>query len=230
MDETPGELQLAQAAAQGDPVAVRVIDSDYLTRIDAVVRNIDTNDSFLDEVRQVLRVNLLVATGKPPRIASYQGRGPLLAWIRVAAIRVAIDLKRVRRNATSDEDVLADLVAREPDPELQHLETIYRAEFGRALREALAALPERSRVVLRLHFVEGVTLARIGSLYRVHESTVSRWLQKATEDVAADAQVRLRERLALSPQTFNSLARLLRSGLDLSISRLLGEAEGGARS
>jgi RNA polymerase sigma-70 factor (ECF subfamily) len=122
----------------------------------------------------------------------------------------------------SDADLLADVVDREPDPELRHLKTLYRAELREALAAALAALADRPRALLRLRFVDGLELAHIARLYRVHESTASRWISGAVAEVAADARRRLALRLAIAPSTADSVARMVASQLDLSIARLLG--------
>ncbi|MBN1206299.1 MAG: sigma-70 family RNA polymerase sigma factor [Myxococcaceae bacterium] len=221
------DVYLAFAATQGHAAALRAFDEHLLAGITPAVRGVDTAEDFIAEVRQVLRARLLVGTGDaPPRIAEYKGRGPLLAWVRIAAVRVALNLKRAEAPAAAAEDLLGELAASEPDPELRHLKTLYRAEFGAALREALAALSERQRVLLRLHYVDGLRLARIARLYQVHESTVSRWVSSAVDTVSLSARRRLIERLALSPSSFDSVARMVQSHLDLSIRRLLGGAVG----
>lgn len=219
------ELSLAHAAARGDAAGLRAFDEHILPEVLPSVRRVDASEDFLDEVRQVLRARLLVGQdGAPPRIAGYTGRGPLVGWVRVAAVRVALNLKRSAAPGVSTADLLGDLAVGEPDPELRHLKTLYRAEFGAALQAALAALPERQRVILRLHYVEGLRLARIAGLYQVHESTVSRWVSSAVETVASDSRRRLIERLSLSPSSLDSVARMVRSQLDLSIRRVLGGA------
>jgi RNA polymerase sigma-70 factor (ECF subfamily) len=219
------DLYLACGVLAGDAAAVRAFDAHVLAGIDPAVRRVDAAASFVDEVRQALRVRLLVGErGAPPRIAGYQGRGPLLGWVRVAALRLALNRKRADKAAVATEDVLGEIVAGEPDPELRQLKTLYRSELSSALAAALAALPERSRAVLRLHYVEGLKLAQIAGLYGVHESTASRWASDAVERVAADTRRRLVERLALSADSADSLARMVRSQLDLSIGRLLGSA------
>ena len=215
------DLVLAWALARGTADAVRRFDRELIAEIDAAARKIDRSPGFVDEARQIARIRLLVGDGEtPPRIATYGARGPLRGWIGVAALRIALNLKRGAKRA-HQEDVLADVVDREPDPELRHLRTLYRAELRDALAGALRALSDRARAVLRLRFVDGLELAQIGRLYGVHESTASRWIRQAIDDVSAGARRRLIEKLAVSPESLDSVARMVASNLDLSISRLL---------
>ena len=90
------------------------------------------------------------------------------------------------------------------------------------MKDALGALGERDRLLLRLHLVSGVSVENIGNMYGVSQSTASRWLAKAREDVAGEAQRLLRERLGVAPSEVASLADLVASQLDLSMSRILG--------
>lgn len=214
-----GELFIAWAAGRGDGVALRRLELLIAPEVDAAARRIDRAPAFADEVRQALRVRLVVAEGGRVRIDEYAGRGPLRAWIAVAALRVALNLKRVARPAGPD--LLADLVSSETDPELRHLKALYRAEFREALEAALRALPERQRAVLRLSYVDGLKMVQLARLYDVHETTAARWVSRAAADVADDARRRLMARLSLSPSSLDSVARMVSSNLDLSISRVL---------
>jgi len=219
--ENTSDLFIAWAAARGDGWALRQVDG-LIAAIAPALRGIDGSPVFVDEVSQAVRVRLLVAEpGADPRIAAYRGRGPLGGWVRAAAMRVAIDLKRSAAPALAGDDLLGDLVSGEPDPAVRHLKTLHRADFQQALADALAALPDRQRAVLRLHHVDGLRLAEIGRLYGVHESTVSRWVTRAAEEVADQTRRRLTSRLSLSGSGVDSLARLVRSQLDLSIARIL---------
>jgi RNA polymerase sigma-70 factor (ECF subfamily) len=101
------------------------------------------------------------------------------------------------------------------------LKALYRVEFRESLAAALADLADRARALLRLRFVEGLELAQIGRLYRVHESTVSRWISAALDDVGRATRRHLVARLAVTPETADSVARIVQSQLDLSIARLL---------
>jgi RNA polymerase sigma-70 factor (ECF subfamily) len=214
-----GELWLAWAAARGDDAALRHLARMIEAEADVAARRIDRSAAFLDEVRQALRIRLLVADGERIRIDNYMGRGPLRGWIGVAALRVALNLKRSAK--PSSVDILTELVKDEADPELRHLKTLYRAEFREALAAALAALPERDRAVLRLTYVDGLTMVALARLYDVHETTAARWVARAAECVAVDARKRLTSRLSLSASSLESVARMVLSNLDLSISRVL---------
>ena len=228
LQEHLGDLFIACAAAHGDKGALRRFDEQALSSLDAAVRKVDPSAAFAEEVRQLVRVRLLVAEdGEAPRIGDYRGGGPLAGWVSVAAVRTALNLKRAERPAVPVDDQMGELVAREPDPELRYLKGLYRSEYTQALREALASLSGRPRALLRLHFVDGVRLARIGALYGVHESTVSRWVSAAVQQVGDETRRRLRERLALSADSAESVARMVGSQLELSLSRLLGDAADG---
>jgi RNA polymerase sigma-70 factor (ECF subfamily) len=219
MGDHTDELRLAWAAGQGDATAQRELERLITLEADAAARQVDRAPGFADEVRQALRVRLLVADGGRRRIDDYAGRGPLRGWLGVAALRIAINLKRAP--AASD-DALTELVSGEVDPELRYLKTLYRAEFRAALEAALGGLPERARLLLRLSYVDGLSLAQLGRLYQVHETTAGRWVHQAAADVAAEARRRLTARLQLSRSSLDSVARMVMSNLDLSIARVLG--------
>lgn len=214
------DLALAFGVARGDPVATRRFEQHVGGDLAAAVRAIDRAPDFVAEIAQRIRIHLMV--GATPRIATYGGRGPLRAWVAIAARRMALNAKRdARPLGDGDDDALAGVVDREPDPELRHLKMRYRAEFRDALAAALAALSDRARAVLRLRFVDGLELAQIGRIYRVHESTTSRWVAAALDDVGRITREQLVARLAITAGTADSVARMVHSGLDLSVARLL---------
>jgi RNA polymerase sigma-70 factor (ECF subfamily) len=215
------DVVLAWAVGRGDAGAVARFDAMVEGDVAAAARKIDRDPGFVDEVRQRVRVRLVVGDGDaPPRIASYRGTGPLRAWVGIAAQRVALNLHRDRK-PTAGDDVLAELADRDPDPEVRHLKTLYRAEYKEALDAALAGLPDRQRALLRLRYVEALELSQIGALYGVHESTASRWIAAATRAVSDATRDALVARLGLGASTIDSVARMVASQLDLSIARLL---------
>jgi RNA polymerase sigma-70 factor (ECF subfamily) len=223
MSDFDSDVALAARIARGEADAIATFERDVAFEIEAAVKKVDRDRSFVAELAQQIRIKLLVGDGTtPPKIASYRGTGPLRAWVAIASLRLALNAKRARQPVTNNDDILADVLDREPDPELRHLRALYRTELKDALAAALAALPDRDRALLRMRFVAGLDLAQIAKLYRVHESTVSRWVAAAAERAGDEARARLVAKLAISAATADSVARMVHSQLDLSIARLLG--------
>jgi RNA polymerase sigma-70 factor (ECF subfamily) len=87
MNDAPmfaADAELAAACARGDATAMRRLDDEHLAAIPTMIRRIDRSEAFASEVRQRVRVRLLLGEdGAPPRIARYTGEVPLGAWIRV---------------------------------------------------------------------------------------------------------------------------------------------------
>jgi RNA polymerase sigma-70 factor (ECF subfamily) len=219
------DLFLACACAQNLPAALRAFERDLIAKVPEYLRKLRVSRDVEEETRQALREKLfLPAAGEPPRIVQYSGRGALEGWVRVAALRTALDLLDSRKTAAPprDEAALARVVDRGDDPELLFLKESYRAPFVAAFREALAAAPRRARVLLHLTFVEGVTPERLGRLYRVHRTTAMRWVDAARAEVLEATRARLMERLQISAAECDDLFSLVQSRLDLTLGSLLG--------
>ncbi|MBA3539551.1 MAG: transcriptional regulator, partial [Deltaproteobacteria bacterium] len=92
------------------------------------------------------------------------------------------------------------------------------------LREAVAALEPRLRAVLRMSFVDSLTIDEIGAVYAVHRATAARWIQRACEAVLAHTRDALAVRLALSGTELDRMTALVQSQLDVSVSQLLPDA------
>ena len=217
------DLLLAAAALAGEEAALHLLEERFLSLAAGAAAGLDASPAFADEVRQELREKLLVGRdGRPPGLAKYSGAGPLAAYVRISARRLALNLLEARRGApSSDEDALLGLPAPESDPELQLLRERSAAAIKRAVHEALAGLPVRERLMLRMHYVDGVTMTQIGKVYGVHQSNVSRTLDGARSKVLADVRRLLTDRLRLGDRELDSLVGMVRSGLDLSLSRAL---------
>ncbi len=214
------DLFLACACAAGDARALAHLERAFLPAISDYVRRLDPAGPFADEVREVMRERLLVRDGeRAPRIAAYKGEGPLGGWLRVVAIRTARNLRRAQRPAVPLEDVAAR--APGPDPEIAHLRRRCEEELRRALEATMTALPADERTVLRLYYLDGLTVQAIGALYRVHASTITRRIARTREQVLAETQRLLCEHMKLGASELASVMGLVGSQLDLSVCRWL---------
>jgi RNA polymerase sigma-70 factor (ECF subfamily) len=118
-------------------------------------------------------------------------------------MRIAISLRRCHRDHGSDDD-LAALVDQAPGADLSMLAARFGADLRAAMQSAIATLPARSRAILRLYYADGHGVEEIGRAYRVHASSVSRWLAKARSDILAETRARLMERLSASESQIDS--------------------------
>jgi RNA polymerase sigma-70 factor (ECF subfamily) len=219
------DLYLAFACALGVAPALDAFARTLLAQVDAHVARFDPSAAFKDEVRQTLAAKLLVAApGATPAIAEYAGRAPLSAWVRIAAIRTALNLRRgkageVERAAEREVEQLAEAA----DVELDVIRRRYRPVFEAAIARALAALPMRDRTILRLRLVEGVEVDRIATMYGVHRTTVTRWLADIRAALSDETRRILIAELGATGADLDSLAGLVRSQLHVSLVRLLRE-------
>jgi RNA polymerase sigma-70 factor (ECF subfamily) len=221
--ERASELYLAVACSAGDPAALALFDSRYLVVVDAAVARIDASADFAAEVRQVLRERLLV--GPDAKLRDYRGQGSLAGWVRTAAVRTALNLRRAGKHyvaATRVEEPLGARLA----PESLLARAQHRDEVMAALQRALAALDPEERLLLRYYYADGLTLSKIAVLLRVSVTTVFRRLTAATESVLDGVRAELRDRLGLSSDSLDSLLRDVRGEIDLSLSQMLGRDPG----
>lgn len=235
---TPGGLEahdadvfLAIALAAGDPGAVRAFEERFVPLMDHALRRLRLPAGTVDELKQVLRFDLLVGDGAP-KIADYAGRGELAAWLRVTATRRALSAVRRTGRAAREESLDDMLLEHWPDatpgPESKHLRAKYTAELKRAIREAFAALEVRQRNMLRQHVLDELTIDDLARLYRVHRATCARWLADARADLGKGTRKRLIAALGLQFREVESLLRFLDSDIELSISRIFHSDRGDA--
>jgi RNA polymerase sigma-70 factor, ECF subfamily len=219
------DFYLACACLERLDGAAQALEDGYLSRVPAFVAQVDAARAFADEVGQRLRERLLVAQeGARPRIADYSGRGTLVSWLRVAAVRIAIDLKRDPHEARRvDSPSVIDELAEDSEPELQLLRTRHAAALADALRRAIGSITPEHRVILRMYFSQGLSTGHIASALRVDRSTAARRLTAAREAVYVETRRLLREALPLATDEFSSVARALHSQLDVSLTGLLNE-------
>lgn len=219
------DLCVAFAAAHGDPVATQVVEA-ILGDVTPSIRAVRLDDEQVDEVRQRTRAHLLMAAhdGAPPRLLAYGGKGPLGAFVRVVATRLALSAKRARDPLAGTDDGLAQLATPEASAELAALRAAHADTFRAALHAALAELEPVQRSVLRLQLLDGLGVDEIGLLHQVHRATAARWLVRAKDDLRRRTRKHLEARLSVRGAELESLVAALQSRLDLSIERVLRES------
>jgi RNA polymerase sigma-70 factor (ECF subfamily) len=220
--ETPHatDLYLAAACAAGDARALAAFEANFLSKVGSFISRVDRSAPFADEVRQRLRESLLVGKSGRPGIAAFAARGALMSWVHVAALRTALDLRRSEGDVRETPD--GDAAWADLHPELNYIQQRYREDFRAAFQAALAGLPAPERRLLRMHFVDGLSLRQIGAIEHLDKSNVSRRLAAIRASVLEGTRAQLRGRLRIDESELDSLLDVMRSQLDISIERILG--------
>jgi RNA polymerase sigma-70 factor, ECF subfamily len=216
------DLYLACACVAGLPAAVAEFVSKFGERIPAYLGRLARNADLVAEVRQVIVIRCLVADGeKPPALTGYSATGSLEGWLRATAVREALALNR--RSERNSDGVEAALEARMPwaDREISLFKQIYREPVSRAFAAACSEIATEDRVLLRLHYVEGVTTANLASMFGVSRATLIRRLAGARQSLVERVRASLKQAAGVADQDFDSILRLVQSQIDLRLSAVL---------
>lgn len=216
------DLYLACACAGGERPALEAFEQHILQR--AVSRLGQISPSNRDEVLQLLRQRLLLSRGdQPPRIADYSGRGPLLAWVRIIAVRIAVKLAGQEGQEEPFEEPPEALsrMLTPSDPERELLREDSRQALTEALRKSMKNLSERERTLLRLHHLYGLTMDRLSVMYGESRSGIARRVVQARERLLKLTRSELALKLQLTASELESLVKQAQSQLDLSLVQLM---------
>ena len=216
------DLFLACACVMRVPSAIQLFQTTYDPIVSSAARRLDGSPAFADELRQRLSEQLFVGTDhSPAKIGDYRGRGPLSAWLRTSAKRLALRLAKVSSpEVLMTREALADEISDVCDQELALLKEHYGELFRQELVLALNELPARERMLLQLHLVAGLSTTRIAKMYHLNQSSISRQLQRAAANVFALIKQRVHARLGVETAELESLLDLARSHIELTLSSM----------
>lgn len=211
------DLYLAGACADGDEQAVATFQQDLVPHLRRALGKLSIPAATLDEAVQRVLIGLFVGDGGTPQIAGYAGRGTLLSWFRTIGVRSARRMLGDKHGPGAGDDELATLPSAVRDPELELLRERYRDEVRRAFAAAFAELPPRERNVLRQYYIDGLTIDELAALYRVNRATTARWVAGARLAVVKATRAQLVEHTGVPASQVDSVIRLVRSQLELSV-------------
>ena len=187
------ELVLARACAAGDESAWRELMARFGAQMRRAAAQMTGDEAAGRELAESLYGELWGQANREgrrvSRLESYMGRGSLGGWLRTVLAQRHVERCRARKNDASLEEQMeagvafaapAAMTAVTPDPRL-----------NTAVSAALQELGGEERFLLAAYYLDGQKLAAIGRQLGVHESTVSRKLERAT----AGLRKRVRKRL-----------------------------------
>ncbi len=217
------DLYLACACTRGEKNALPTFERTFMVKVPAYLARADAPSEFVREVEQRLRTRLFVTEGRdPPRIAGYSGRGPLGAWVRMTALRVALNLRDAKNREGSTYELRPEAFRpADPNPELAQMRQRYGVFVAQAIEKTLAALSGREATLLRLFFLRGMSYESIGRIYRVSRSKARRWIVEIQDKVLAETRRTLADELELTGTHFDTLIRLVSADLGTSVVQVL---------
>ena len=176
------ELALARSCARGHEAAWEIFLNRYREKLYTAAHSIAPEDSTAHDLADSLYADLYgtrTAGGRrASKLNSFSGRGSLEGWLRAVLAQEYVNRYRRQQRLVSLEErseAGVQFPAEDPDPN-QALDS----RLEEATDQALAALAAEDKFILASYYLDGRTLAEIGRLLGVHESTVSRKLEKIT--------------------------------------------------
>jgi RNA polymerase sigma-70 factor (ECF subfamily) len=191
------ELVLARACSAGNELAWQDFLNKYREKLYDIARGITKEDSNGRELADSLYADLYGTTEKEgrrvSRLSFYMGRGSLEGWLRTVIAQEFINRYRKQKRLVSlDEEAEEGVQFSSADSPLSSQTVDHR--LGEATDEALDQLSPEDRLVLAAYYLDNRTLTEIGRIVGVHESTISRRLEKLLKALRRQVMTGLQSR------------------------------------
>ena len=200
------ELILARACAEGNERAWEVFLNRYRATLYESAYKIAKEESSARALADSLYAELYGVDAKGQQRASklryYHGRGSLQGWLRTIIAHEYVNRYRSARRETSLDAAVEDGVQ---FPATASETPISDPRVEVAVNSELATLSAEERFLLASYYLDRRTLAEIARLLRVHESTISRKLERLT----AGLRKRISKRLVHSGMSHREAEEVL---------------------
>jgi len=179
------ELALARACAAGHERAWEVFLTRYREKLYNIAGYIAKESSAARELADSIYADLYgtnTREGKRnSKLASYTGRGSLEGWLRTVMAQEFVNrYRRQRRTVSLDEE--SEEGTQFAAPNLEPAVAV-DPRVETATDQALAELSSEDKFVLASYFLDSRTLAEIARALHVHESTISRKVDKLAKSL-----------------------------------------------
>ena len=100
---------------------------------------------------------------------------------------------------------------------MAYVQRVYKRELQQAFREALASLTSKERNLLRYHYLENLSIDKIGLMYGVHRATAARWINAARENLCKQTRAIACNRISLSEEGFDRILGHIASQIQMNL-------------
>src|SRR6267378_2127774 len=177
------ELALARACATGNERAWQDFINRYRQKLHSMALHITRDGAHAAELADSLFADLYGVNARDgvrrSKLVFYTGRGSLEGWLRTVMAQEFINRYRKQKRTVSLEEQTEEgvqfVAAAEPARASDHISD---QRLESATDEALAELSSEDRFTLASYYLDGRTLAEIAGALGLHESSVSRRLDR----------------------------------------------------
>ncbi len=180
------DLTLARACAAGNERAWEAFMLRFREKLYDIARQITREDSAGRELADSVYADLYGTKTREgervSKLSSYRGRGSLEGWLRTVLAQEYVNTYRKQRRLLSlDEESEDGIQFAASNSEAASTPLDSRLET--AVDDVLRSLTPEDRFVLASYFLDQRTLAQIARALSVHESTISRKIEKLTKTI-----------------------------------------------
>jgi RNA polymerase sigma-70 factor (ECF subfamily) len=214
------ELVLARACARGNEDAWECFLNQYRSKLFAAAGAIAKEESAARELADGLYADLFGMRQEDggeriSKLASFTGRGSLEGWLRMVLAQEWVNRQRSQRRLVSFEE------RGEAGTQFEAKSGVVApvdARLEQAVDEALVETADEERLLLVSWYLDGRTLAEIARMLGVHESTISRRIDKITAS--------LRKRVLRGLHKRGMTARAAEEAMEVDVRDLLVDVRG----
>ena len=217
------DLLLALGCAKGLNYAWQRFSDQYRKCVADLSRHPSGQGLDLQELGETLWVDLFLPDRSgASRIASYDGRSSLATWLRVVVSNRIIN-ERLRKIACVGN---LDAIPEPADPfALRELEdhpalSRYQPMILSCFADASRCLTKRERLMILLRYEEDLQLGEIARLFAVHQSTITRQMNRAARRLRGEVVRLLVSQYQLNEDAIRECLSLAANTLSNSVSVL----------
>lgn len=239
-DVRADDLCLIIACERGDEAAWEYLVANFDGAVKSAARKISPNAEDAEDLASSIWAELYglrqdAAGNKKSKLAYYSGRGSLAGWLRAVVAQLAVDQFRkqskfVQIDEDRDFENLANEAAANSDhtgasnshnPEEKYTETRTASDVSAALTDAIAALEDEDRLILKLYYFDDLKLKDIARTFGYHEATASRKIVRVQNEIRKSVEKALRTQHGWKDTEVRRYLSETAAGLGISFEKLL---------
>ena len=180
------DFALAQSCSFGSPAAWERFMKRFQDRLYAAALVISRNEQIARDLADSLWGDLFATEthleeGRLSKLASYSGRGSLEGWLKALLTNTYIDRYRGQKRMVSLEELIHILKALYVSQDLEQRKTDSRLSL--AIEQTFCQCIPEERFLLAAYFFDRWTLKEIATALGVHESSVSRRMDRLLREL-----------------------------------------------